>query len=125
MGDYQLPFRLDVFTFFEGTSPHITYEKGTLFENQFKDEAPRMSSQSINVKEVDIRLKKILKSFDFKHVEEIKLVVFSTTSLTYTELQILQTSLREASIGKPVRLNMSYVRLVNDSIDQQLPKEHR
>lgn len=114
LGDYQLPFRLDVFTFFEGTSPQITYEKGTLFENQFKDETPRMSSQSIDVKEVDIRLKKILKSYDFKHVEEIKLVVFSTTSLTYTELQILQTSLREASIGKPVRLNLSYVRIINE-----------
>jgi hypothetical protein len=83
VGDYQLPFRLDVFTFFEGTSPQITYEKGTLFENQLKDEAPRMSSLSIDFKEVDIRMKKILKSYDFKHVEEIKLVVFSTTSLTY------------------------------------------
>jgi hypothetical protein len=82
-GDYQLPFRLDVFTFFEATSPHITYEKGTLFEKQFKDEAPRESSLLIDIKEVDNRLKKILKSYDFKHVEEIKLVVFSTTSLTY------------------------------------------
>ena len=48
-GDYQLPFRLDVFTFFDGTSPHITYEKGTLFENQFKDEAPRMASLTIEI----------------------------------------------------------------------------
>ena len=120
VGDYQLPFRLDVFTFFEGTSPHITYEKGTLFENQFKDERPRMISQSIDINEVDIRLKKMLRSYDFKHIEEIKLVVFSSTSLKYTELQILQTSLREVSIGKPVRLNLSYVRIINDSNDQQL-----
>ena len=114
VGDYQLPFRLDVFTFFEGTSPHITYEKGTLFENQFKDEAPRMSHLSIDIKEVDNRLKKILNSYDFKHVEEVKLIVFSATSLTYSELQILQTSLREASIGKPVHLNLSYVRIINE-----------
>jgi hypothetical protein len=113
-GDYQLPFRLDVFTFFEGTSPHITYEKGTLFENQFRDESPRMSHLTIDIKEVDNRLKKILNSYNFKHVEEVNLVIFSGTSLTYSELQILQTSLREASIGKPVRLNLSYVKIINE-----------
>ena len=83
VGDYQLPFRLDVFTFFEGTSPQITYEKRTLFENQFKDEAPRMTFQSFDIKEVDSRLKRILKSYDFKEVEEVKLVIFSTTSFAY------------------------------------------
>lgn len=31
---------------------------------------------------VDNRLKKILNSYDFKHVEEVKLVIFSATSLT-------------------------------------------
>ena len=83
VGDYQLPFRLDVFTFFEGTSPQITYEKGTLFENQFRDEQPRTTFQSFDNKEVDSRLKKILSSYNFKHVEEIKLVIFSTTAFTY------------------------------------------
>jgi hypothetical protein len=114
VGDYQLPFRLDVFTFFEGTSPHITYEKGTLFENQFKDEAPRMSHLTIDIKEVDNRLKKILNSYDFKHVEDVKLVIFSATSLTYSELQILKTSLLEATNGKPVRSNLSYYKIFND-----------
>jgi 6-pyruvoyl-tetrahydropterin synthase len=41
-----------------------------------------MSHLNIDIKEVDNRLKKILNSYDFKYVEDVKLLIFSATSLT-------------------------------------------
>ena len=40
-GEYDLPFRLDLFTFFDNTSPTISYEKFGLFERSFNEEMPR------------------------------------------------------------------------------------
>jgi hypothetical protein len=113
-----LPFRLDLFTFYEGTSPTITYEKFNLFEKSLREEIPRASSPGVDFKEIENRLKKILQTYDLDYTQEIQLVLISATPIGHVQFEIFKNTLRNGTkVGawkQPCKYNLSYIKLTNE-----------
>lgn len=87
---YDLPFRLDVFTFFDNTSPTITYEKFGSFERTFREEAPHELSNSIDISALGQRIGKIMGSYDYQHIEDIELMLISCNPIKNEDMELIK-----------------------------------